>query len=191
MRSLILAVSCLFFIIDPSFAQEYQWRDGAIYKNVRVRLVSGRTLRRRSLMVNGSKVNLYSGTPGERETVALEDVEEIQLATKDCLGAGFLIGAGAGIVAMLIAEAIYEMPETESGSGPGYTWTTTTIHYMPLEYKILIVGAGVIGGALIGSNTKGWRSIYPTEEARKKVLLEFFLSNSQRATPGLALKFRF
>ena len=192
MKKLLFIVLLVCFITNASFAQENKLNNGQIYKNTKVTLSSGVILKGKSLTVQNKNLVISFDSMTKPRTIALADVEQVQIATRNQALVGGLAGAAVGVAAMFIAQSIYEAPETTHDSGYGWTSTTTTIVYMPPEYKIAIVGGGIALGVLIGSTIKGgWKTIYPDKEASKKITLNFSLSNNYHLTPVLAVKYRF
>lgn len=172
-------------------AQANAWQAGEKYSNAKIKLTSGKILNVKRISVGDTLLYLSAGNPLGVKSISLNDVGQVQIATKNYLIVGGLAGTAVGLGVMLVVESIVEEPKTEYKSGPGYWSETTTTTEMASIYKILIVGAGAAAGSLIGYFIKGgYEQIYPAVEKKKGLSFNLALS-SQNKIPMMAVSFKF
>lgn len=190
LKSLLIPVM---LVILSNFLQAQEIEDKTVkkYNNAKIKLTSGEIIQCKNLTIKSSNVDFTTGIPALNKSMKLDKIEKISTPTKRYAGPGLLIGAAVGGVAMLIAEKIYEDPESETTHASGYGWTSTTTTTITKEMapgpKIAIVAGGAAVGALIGSAIKGgWKKIYPDKNDN----LSFNISSSPNYTM-LNLQFAF
>jgi len=200
MRKILFIVSIIFFQVNFSFAQEYEWRDGKTFTNPKVILKSGDILKGSSLTVHESSLILSKGSAWKPTTIALADIDQVQVATRNSVGIGVLAGGAVGAVTMLLVEKKFEEPKTTTENWTEYTWyghiehtvITTKTKKMALAPKLGIVAGGIVVGTLVGSMVKGgWEKIYPAKEANNNVSARLCLAGKNNSTPVLTMQFRF
>lgn len=176
MNRLSLCAVCALFLCPTLFAQTYEWGEGRIYNNVKVKLTSGATLRAKRLAVGGSDVLLTSSESPKPVAFPLKNVEQVQVATGNHLLTGLGVGAVGGILAFFVIKETYEKPKTSTYSEPGFTVTVTEQKFMDPGLKALIVSAPVGLGALIGSTIPGkWKTVYSAAPASHNIRWHFAL----------------
>jgi hypothetical protein len=164
MKNIILSICLIFLFVSISLAQEYKWKEGNSYDNAKVYLVSGEVIKTKSISVLSSEIKVFSKTLLEPKNYSLDNVNRVEVPTKNNILLGALVGTAAGVGVMLLVESNYEKPETSHESGAGWSSTTTVTKEMPDIEKIPIVLGGTALGAWIGSTIKsGWKKIYPND----------------------------
>ena len=187
MRTSLSIVIILLGLVNAAKTQELVYAEVKNYTNAKIKLTSGLVVNCKSLTLHESSVDFITAASTPTRSFQLDRVEEISIATKNNAGMGFLIGTAVGGAAMLIAQKIYEEPETTVESGYGWTRTTTETKFMSPGVKVAIVGGGALLGALVGSATKGgWKTIYPEKDSSLSFNIQ---SNAHHAMLNLQLCF--
>ena len=172
--------------------------DNKTFEKAQIVLTTGETLSARNVTVGDSKLEYVKGYSTPPQSLALQDVKEIQVSTKSYAGAGFLAGAAAGVLTMFIVEKKIEEPKTTTDN-----WTESTyygsVHHsvqtteqkeMAPGPKIAIVAGGALAGSLIGWAVKGgWQTVYPNENV--KVSFDFKYINDNSTAPIFNIQYRF
>ena len=169
-------------------SQESKYVEGKIYKNAKVLLTSGVTIKGEDLMISGSNLNIVFGSPLRNAQFKLEKVQEILIPTRSYAGIGFITGAAIGAITMFLVEIEFEKPKTTTESDNGWTSTTTTTKIMAPGPKIAMVAGGALLGTLIGKSIKrGWKKIYPSKE----INISFNFSTDCYPNPSVCLQIQF
>jgi hypothetical protein len=167
------------------------------YKLSKIILSTGEIVKAKNISLTENNVSFikYNSTSSQKEIISynLSDVKNINVATKNNVLPGFLIGTGVGAISMIIVKKIVEKPKNETTSGPGYTQTSTTVTKMSPGPELLIVAGGSLLGTIIGVSIKrGWETVFPKSTSMNdNIDFNLALDYNNGYKPGLKIIFKF
>jgi hypothetical protein len=175
----------------------YCQNGSVIYPHSKITLLTGEVIRARDITLSNDNVSfaLNDAATGKKMNVIYElnKIKKVEVATKNNIIPGLIIGTGVGIISMLIAKHIIEKPKTETTSGYGYYQTTTTTKTMTAPQMLLVVGGGALLGTIIGVSIKrGWKTVFPKSTSMlDKFDFNLSLNPKYRNTSGVNLCYKF
>lgn len=141
------------------------------YKHARITLLKGEVMNVIDISLNEETVSFIIDNETARKKMNvsydLNRVQKIEVAdNKNNFLSGLFVGAGLGVIPMLIIKNNYEKPVTVSTvtySTNTTSWHTyTTTKTMGVAQIGLIISGGALVGGIIGSTIKrGWKTVFP------------------------------
>jgi len=203
MKKMIIAVLSILFITNVLFPQENEKNGQNSYKHAKVYLLLGEVLKVENLTMTDSLMHFRHGSAYELRTLALANVDYIQVPTKYYLPLGVLLGSAFAFAVCEVINSAGDVTThstyttTYSYDENGYQSSSTSEPQTEVEKtlstgKILLITAGgaLVCGLIGYSIHGGWQTIYSGAKTGQ-VTLGLSLACNSTATPCLGLQLLF
>ena len=201
MRKLITIPLILLFLTLFTFTQEKETEETKTYKHVKVKLLNGKKIKGKKLVLNDSEIIFTQSGSHYRKTISLNEIEYINAAKKN---QSLLL---AGIGGTVTAGIMFLLVKNRETTIEGYRFTATYDDYgnrtitsrtpinpqttgVSITTKIAVAAGGIVMGGLIGSSIKtGWNKVFTFDKA--ELSLGVSLSKSSFLSPVFCMNFKF